>query len=181
MLSPTYSFVSTTFIMPPVARIRLEEPLERGQTTIFGTLNSRLSIERPPPPPRPGPVPKASGQSNTVLGRRLIGGQLEKQVVELFAAVRLAQQEDGEPGDVDIANGRAILEETEDEDIEYIPTKRYAYSREQKLAAIDYFQTTWKELKDGTHERISLRSASKKLKVSRKQLRNWVANKERIQ
>ena len=167
--------------MPPVARIRLEEPLERGQTTIFGTLNSRLSIERPPPPPRPGPVPKASGQSNTVLGRRLIGGQLEKQVVELFAAVRLAQQEDGEPGDVDIANGRAILEETEDEDIEYIPTKRYAYSREQKLAAIDYFQTTWKELKDGTHERISLRSASKKLKVSRKQLRNWVANKERIQ
>jgi hypothetical protein len=91
MLSPTYSFVSTTFIMPPVARIRLEEPLERGQTTIFGTLNSRLSIQRPPPPPRPGPVPKASGQSNTVLGRRLIRGQLEKQVVELFAAVRLAQ------------------------------------------------------------------------------------------
>ena len=181
MLSLTYSFVSTTFIMPPVARIRLEEPLERGQTTIFGTLNGRLSIQRPPPPPRPGPVPKASGQSNTVLGRRLIRGQLEKQVVELFAAVRLAQQEDGEPGDVDIANGRAILEETEDEDIEYIPTKRYAYSREQKLAAIDYFQTTWKELKDGTHERISLRSASKKLKVSRKQLRNWVANKERIQ
>ena len=51
-------------------------------------------------------------------------------MVELFAAVRLAQQEDGEPGDVDIANGRAILEETEDEDIEYILTKRYAYSRE---------------------------------------------------
>ena len=101
-------------------------------------------------------------------------------MVELFAAVRLAQQEDGEPGDVDIINGRAILKETEDEDIEYIPTKRYAYSREQKLAAIDYFQTIWKELKDGTHERISLRLASKKLKVSRKQLRNWVANKERI-
>jgi hypothetical protein len=102
-------------------------------------------------------------------------------VVELFAAIRLAQQEDSKPGDVDIANGKVILEETEDEDIEYIPTKRYAYSREQKLAAIDYFQTTWTELKDGTHERISLRSASKKLKVSRKQLRNWVANKERIQ
>jgi len=76
--------------MPPVARIRLEEPLERGQTTIFGTLNSRLSIQRPPPPLRPGLVPKASGQSNIVLGRRLIGGQLKKQVVELFAAVWLA-------------------------------------------------------------------------------------------
>jgi hypothetical protein len=60
-------------------------------------------------------------------------------VVELFAAIRLTQQEDGEPGDVDIVNGRAILKETEDEDIKYIPTKRYAYSREQKLVAIDYF------------------------------------------
>ena len=90
MLLLTYSFVSITFIMPPVARIRLEEPLERGQTTIFGTLNGRLSIQRPPPPLRPSPIPKASSQSNIVLGQRLIRGQLEKQVVELFAAIRLA-------------------------------------------------------------------------------------------
>jgi hypothetical protein len=60
-------------------------------------------------------------------------------VVELFTAVRLAQQEDSEPGDVNITNSRAILKETEDKDIKYIPTKQYAYSREQKLAAIDYF------------------------------------------
>lgn len=102
-------------------------------------------------------------------------------MVELFAAVRLAQQDDGEPGDVDIVNGRVLPDEPEEEEYDYTPTKRYAYSREQKLAAIDYFQTTWKELKDGTHERISLRLSAKRLKVSRKLLRTWVANKEKIQ
>jgi len=80
--------------------------MERGQSTITGTLNGGLSIQRPLP--RPGPIPKASGQANTVLGRRLIGGQNEKQVVELFATVRLGQSEDGEPGDIDIANGRLV-------------------------------------------------------------------------
>jgi hypothetical protein len=92
--------------MAPVPRIRPEEPLERGQTTIFSTLNGRLSLQRPPPPPRPGPAPQTTGQANTVLGRRLVGGQNEKQVVELFALVRLAQEDDGEPRDIDIVNGR---------------------------------------------------------------------------
>ena len=63
---------------------------------------------------------------------------------------------------------------------EYIPTKRYSYSREHKLAAIDYFQTTWRDLEDGTHERLSKRYASRKLKITRKMLRNWICNKERI-
>jgi hypothetical protein len=104
------------------------------------------------------------------------------QVVELFATVRLAQTSDGEPGDMDITNGRFEEDEEQEEDqYEYIPMKRYSYSREHKLAAIDYFQTTWKENKDGTPERLSLRYASRRLKINRKQLRNWVANKEKIQ
>ena len=168
--------------MPPVPAIRPSEPLERGQTTILSTLNGGISIHRPAPTPRPGPAPKSTGQANTVLGRRLAGGQNEKQVIELFATVRLAQTDDGEPGDVDIANGRFEEDEEQEEDqYEYIPTKRYSYSREHKLAAIDYFQTTWKENKDGTPERLSLRYASRKLKINRKQLRNWVSNKEKIQ
>ena len=32
-------------------------------------------------------------------------------------------------------------EEQEEDQYEYIPMKRYSYSREHKLAAIDYFQT----------------------------------------
>ena len=120
--------------------IRPSHVLETGQTTILATLNGRLSLQRPPPAPRPGLVPQATGQANTVLGRRLIGGLNEKQVVELFATVRLAQHDDGEPGDVDIANRRdTALNDDDEEELEYIPTKRYAYSREHKLAAIDYF------------------------------------------
>lgn len=104
------------------------------------------------------------------------------QVVELFATVRLAQTSDGEPGDMDITNGRFEEDEEQEEDqYEYIPMKRYSYSREHKLAAIDYFQTTWKKNKDGTPERLSLRYASRRLKINRKQLRNWVTNKEKIQ
>jgi hypothetical protein len=70
------------------------------------------------------------------------------QVVELFATIRLAQTSDGEPGDMDITNGRFEEDEEQEEDqYEYIPMKRYSYSREHKLAAIDYFQTTWKEIR----------------------------------
>jgi hypothetical protein len=153
--------------MPPLPAIRPNQPLESGQTTI--TFNG--GIQRPPP--RPGPVPKATGQANTVLGRRLIGGMNEKQVLELFATVRLGQDEEGsgEPGDLDIANGQfPDLEDDEEED--YMPTKRYQYSHEHKLAAIDYFQTTWKLNKDSTPIRISNRSASRKLKITCKTLRD---------
>jgi hypothetical protein len=147
--------------MAPAPRVRPNAALEIGQTTILDTLNGRLSLQRPPPPPRPRPVSQATGQANTVLGRRLVGGLNEKQIVELFATVRLTQHDDGEPGDIDIANGRDIFfEEDDDEELEYILTRRYAYSREHKLAAIDYFQTIWKVDKDGTYKRISNRYVS---------------------
>jgi hypothetical protein len=74
-----------------------------------------------------------------VLGRRLVGGANEKQVVQLFALVRLSQEEDGEPGDLDIVNNIGVDEDLDDLDFKYLPTKRYSYSREHKLAAIDYF------------------------------------------
>ncbi len=156
--------------------VRPGEPLERGQTTIFSSLNRGLAIQRPP---RPSPTPKAAGQANTVLGRRLIGGTNERQVLELFASVRLTQADNAEPGDVELVN-RGTIEE-EDDDYEYTPSKRYSYSHEHKLATIDYFQTTWKELEDRTYERLSVRYASKRLKVTCKMLRDWVASKERIQ
>ena len=106
--------------MAPPPILRTNEPLERGQTTILGTLNGGLGIQRPPLTPRAGPAPKASGQSNTVLGRRLIGGTNERQVLELFVTVRLAQ-DDGvsEPGDVDLTNSRFPELDKEDEDFEY--------------------------------------------------------------
>ena len=155
--------------MAPIARIRPADTLEKGQST------GSLSIQRP----RPGPPPRSTGQANTVLGRRLVGGLNERQTVELFAAVRLTQSNGGEPGDIDITNGRVEIN-LDDEDNDYVPSRRYAYSREHKLAAIDYFQTTWRQKLDSTHERLSNRYASRKLKITRKQLRDLLANKEKI-
>lgn len=112
--------------MAPTPAVRPNQPLERGQTTILSTLNRGISIQRPPPQPRPGPVPKASGQANTVLGRRLISGQNERQVIKLFATVRLRQDDDGgEPSDIDIANGKMPDFDDSKEEEDYTLKKRY--------------------------------------------------------
>ena len=59
--------------------------------------------------------------------------------MKLFATIRLTQEDDREPGDIDIINDKEVLDD-EDDDFEYILSrKRYAYSREYKLAAINYF------------------------------------------
>jgi hypothetical protein len=166
--------------MAPIRRIRPNKPLEPGQTTIFSTLNGGISIAQPPLPPRLGPRPKTTGQADTVLGRRMTGGPNEKQTVELFAAVQLSQYDNAEPGDLDIVNGRVIEEEEDVDDNDYTLLKRYSYTREHKLAAIDFYQLTWKELKDGTLERLSIRYCAKRLKITRKMLRSWVANREKI-
>ena len=47
--------------------------------------------------------------------------------MELFATVCLAQTEEGEPRDEDIVN-RRVVDEVEDDEDKYIPTKRYSYS-----------------------------------------------------
>jgi hypothetical protein len=74
-----------------------------------------------------------------VLGRRLIRGVNEKQIVELFALVRLLQQEDKEPRDLDIINNTGVDNNLDNSEFKYILTKQYSYSREHKLVAIDYF------------------------------------------
>ena len=72
--------------MPPIPTVRLNKPLERGQTTIFSTLNGAISLQRPAPT-RPRPVTKLTGQANTVLGRRLTSSPNEKQVIELLITI----------------------------------------------------------------------------------------------
>jgi hypothetical protein len=63
-----------------------------------------------------------------MLGRRLIRGVNEKQVVELFTLVRLLQQEDGEPRDLNIINNIGVDNNLDDLEFKYILTKRYSYS-----------------------------------------------------
>ena len=72
-------------------------------------------------------------------------------------------------------NNIGVANDLNDPEFEYILTKRYSYSREHKLAAIDYFQTIWRENKDGTYERLSNRYVSHRLRITKKMLCNWVA------
>jgi hypothetical protein len=56
--------------------------------------------------------------------------------------MRLSQYNEAELGDEDIANGMVVINEDsklEADEYEYIPKRRYAYLREHKLAAINYF------------------------------------------
>ena len=76
-----------------------------------------------------------------MLGRRLINRENKQYIIKLFVIIRLTQKDDREPGDIDIINDKEVSD-NKDDDFEYILSrKRYAYSREHKLAAIDYFQT----------------------------------------
>lgn len=177
--------------MPPIPAPN-SSLLLSGQATLNLTLNGTLGIKRPLPREiRPGPNPtKKPRSSETILNRRLVGGRSELEVLQQFAEWRILQ-EGGELGDKEIAHrvledieGDGVVDE-EDEDIGDYKGKRYSYSREHKLAAIQYFQTTWRrgnpaqEIDDFV--RISVRYAARKLKITRKMLRHWVASKASIQ
>lgn len=151
------------------------------QATIIGTLTGQLGVQAPPPLPRPGPKPRSTGHNITVLGRRISGGINEQSVVGSFAAFRRGIDGIGEPGDeVDLDLDLEVEgSEKEEDEYEWIPKRRYNYTREHKLAAIEYYQTTWDKIKD-TFARISVRRAAFKLKISRKMLRSWVLNKDKI-
>jgi hypothetical protein len=63
-----------------------------------------------------------------VLGRRLISGENKQYIIKLFATIRLTQEDNREPGDINITNDKEVSDD-EDNDFEYIPSgKRYAYS-----------------------------------------------------
>jgi hypothetical protein len=74
-----------------------------------------------------------------VLGRRLISRENKQYIIKLFATIRLTQEDNREPRDINIINNKEVLD-NKDNDFEYIPNrKQYAYSREHKLATINYF------------------------------------------
>ena len=119
-----------------VPSFRANAPIEKGQATIQAALSRGLSYMRPP---CPGPVPKDSGRIiGTVLGRRLLNGDNEKLVQELFASIHISQAVDSEPGDQDDLEGRFLVNDNDSEE-DYSPSKCYKYTREYKLARIEYF------------------------------------------
>jgi len=110
--------------MAPIPHVGIG-PLLIGQTTIFLTASGVLGVARPPPPPRHGPKPKLNGQSETVLGRRLVGGVSEQRVIQIFASFRLSNS-NGELGDEEAAV-RDIQEDVVDKDNKEAELDKYNY------------------------------------------------------
>jgi hypothetical protein len=159
-------------------------PLEPGQTTLITSLTSAL--QHALPEKRPGPKSKTSSHSVSRLPisclprkdreQRFIGGVNEQRVREMFQEYWRAEG-DTETDNIDNLDTDSLAD---DEILDYIPRKRHSYPREHKLAAIEYFQTTWVKKKDNTKEQISVCRACQKLKIDRKSLRRWILNKQKI-
>lgn len=144
------------------------------QTTIVAALNGSIKLSQAPRPgPRIDPMrqpgsstinsrvgPRTSLPSG-VLGRCWEGGAGEELVLALFAERRRQ-----------IAEGIEADESELDENGDRVPLKRNSYTREHKLAAIDYALNTWRINKQGQEERISYRRAAKKLGITDMMLKN---------
>jgi hypothetical protein len=152
------------------------------QTTIVAALNGSLNLSRAPRPgPCINPLNQLSSSSlnshvgartllpNGTLGRRWEGGAGEESVLALFAERRRQ-----------LADGIEAYESELDEDGNPIPLTRHSYTREHKLAAIDYALHTWRINKQGKEERISYRRAATKLGITDPVLRSWIQNRNKI-
>jgi hypothetical protein len=166
--------------------------LEKGQTTIVATVNGALATARPV---RSEPKAKTTHLTSRLPRsclprsdeeRRFIRGPNEQAVQKLFSDYR---RDRGDPddsgdsggGDDELSDNLGPDNDDDDSDTEdHIPRKRYSYPREYKLAAINYFQTTWRKRKDGEYERLSVCRAAQRLKIDRKSLRCWILNKQYI-
>ena len=60
------------------------------------------------------------------------------------------------------------------------PRHRVSYTREQKLAAISYAQTTWKSQKDRSMKLISKYAAANNLGITTTMLRKWIESSSSI-
>lgn len=167
-------------------------PLGRGQTTLITTLNGGLAAVRRS---RPGPTPKTNSCSTSLLPtsilprsnteRRFTGAENEQAIQQMFSSFR---RERGRPEDLE---AEALPDDDSDADSDddnttkdttedHIPRRRASYPREYKLAAIEYFQITWRKKKDGSIERLSVQRAARRLKIDRRSLRRWVRNMQKI-
>jgi hypothetical protein len=94
----------------------------------------------------------------------MVGGVNEVMVLEMFRSFR-----------INFAQELNIIGDNEDQ-----IDRRCAYTREHKLAAIDYALNTWQRLPDRSLVHISRYYASKRLKINQALLGRWIKNKKTI-
>ena len=139
---------------------RSPSPALCRQATIASAIHTPLSIY----PPRAGRRPKPIEQrrQEPVGARQMVGGVNEAVVVEMFQAYR--------------RSFRLQLNIVGDDD-NYQIHRRCVYTREHKLAAIDYVVNTWERLPNGQIEHISRYYAVRRLNIAEASLSRWIRNK----
>jgi hypothetical protein len=100
--------------------------------------------------------------------RRWEGGTAKQAVLTAFAAHQTT---------VAKAIGRGEIVETNDKNE---PNLRNSYTREHKLAAVDYALYTWRINQKGEEKHISNRCAAKKLGITDVMLGRWIRNRSKI-
>lgn len=150
--------------------IRSPSPDHRQQATITASLYTRTRLGFQVPRPRPGPRPLALAERRIARGepagtRHMVGGVNEAIVLEMFRSYRSDfRKQLGIDGD----------------DNNTAANRRCAYTREHKLAAIDYTLNTWERGVTGVLEHISRYFAAKQLKIDHTLLGRWIKNKQKI-
>ena len=113
------------------------------------TIGGLLSIFPPRPGPRPEPIEQR--RQEPAGSRHLIGGVNEMVVIGMFRSYQHEYLE----------HNSNIVGDNENQIY-----RRCSYTREHKLAAIDYALNTWERSPNGQLEHISRYYAAKKLRIS---------------
>ena len=137
---------------------------ELRQATIATSIHTRLSVQPTRPGPRPKPLEQRS-QFESAAGRRLMGGPNDIAVTEMFRSYQHQFR----------LENLGIIGDDDNE-----VYRRCSYTREHKMAAIDFALNTWQRRPNGTLEHISRYYVSKRLRIHTSLLGRWIKNKRRI-
>ena len=139
-----------------------------------------MGVHRPGPRLQP-PIQPSSARRNVVArsqSRRKVGGFNELQIIRTFEASRRRQAEELEDSNSDVS----VSDDSDQLPRKAKRLKRIGYSREKKLAAIQYYKMTdipGKKPGD-PDEPISKAYACEKLGIARKSLREWLRDEVKI-
>jgi hypothetical protein len=155
---------STSAAKMPYPRHFFRSPSpELRQATIATSSYTHLSVRPPRPGPRPKPLERR--RQEPAGSRQMMGGPNDITVTEQFRAYQHQFRIDH----------RNILGDDDNE-----VYRRCSYTREHKLAAIDFALNTWERMPDGRLEHVSKYYVSKRLRLHTSLLGRWIKNKHRI-
>jgi hypothetical protein len=136
--------------MPARRRFFRSPSPELRQATIIASTHTRLSVQPTRPGPRPIPLEQRS-QFEPAASQRLIGGVNDIAVTEMFRSYQHKFR----------LRNLNIIGDNNNEIY-----RRCSYTREHKLAAIDFALNTWQRQLNETLEHVSRYYVAKRLRIT---------------